>query len=232
MAIAVDATSSSGEVTAVSSDTWSHTCSGSNRFLVTGVNARGVKSNTNTTVTGVTYNSVALTKIRHDSVDGLDVGDTYRGRTELWYLVSPATGANNVTVTWTGSIDIACSGAISLTGAIQSSSAIDSNNGQSANTDTTPSTTLTVVNSGCYLVDSIYSRATPPLTKDASQTLVFNTDVNGGGDSTGMSYKASGGTGSQTMQWTSGAEESTLSAVAIAPLITSAVKTLAAMGVG
>jgi hypothetical protein len=213
--LSVDATSNSGEGISVSSDTWSHTCSGSNRILVVGVNARGLVSNTNTTVTGVTYNGVALTKIRHDSVDS---GDTMRGRTELWYLIAPATGANNIVVTWTGTVDFECCGAISLTGAIQSSSAIDANNGQSANTDTTPSTDVTVVAQGCYVIDSIYSRSETSFANNSDQTNIFNVLVNSAGDGTGMSYKIATATGATTMGWTTGPEETTLSAVSIAPI--------------
>lgn len=211
---AVDAISNSGEKIAVSSATWSHTCGGTNRILVVGVNARGLIANTNTTVTGVTYNGVALTKIRHDSVDS---GDTYRGRSELWYLIAPATGANDIVVTWTGSIDYACNGAISLTGIIQSASAIDANNGATANTDTTPSVNVTAVANNCYLIDSLYSRSLA--TVNSSQTTIFKVDTNSAGDTAGMSYKLLSATGSATMAWTSGAEETNISAVTIAPII-------------
>lgn len=229
MAIAVDAVSNSGDLTSVSSATWSHTTSGSNRILVVGANARGVKSDTNTTVTGVTYNGVALTKIRGDTSDS---GDTFRGRSELWYLIAPATGAHNVVVTYTGTVTATGCGAISLTGVIQGTGAIDAHNGATATTDTTPSVNVTVVASNCYLIDTIYSRS-DTLAKDASQTTIMAIASNGGGDDSAMTYKVSPGTGSQTMAWTSGAEESALSAVSIAPLVTSVtVKSLASLGVG
>lgn len=216
MSLAVDAISNSGDLTSVSSATWSHTCAGSNLILVVGANARGQKSNTNTTVTGVTYNGVALTKIRGDTSDS---GDTFRGRSELWYLIAPATGTHSIVVTYTGSVEATGCGAVSFTGAMQSAGAIDSHNGAVANTDTTPSVAVTVVAENCYLVDTIYSRS-DTLVKDASQTTIMAIASNGGGDDSAMTYKVSPGTGVQVMAWTSGAEESALSAVAIAPSAT------------
>lgn len=215
MALAFDAASNSGDLLAASSATWSHTCTGSNRILVVGVNARGLIADTNTTVTGVTYNGVALTKIRHDQIDS---GDTMRGRSELWYLIAPDTGANNVIVTFTGATVATVCGAVSFTGAIQGTGAIDANNGFTAQTNTAPTVSVTVVSANCYLVDTIYSRS-DTLAKDASQTTIFAVGANAGGDDAAMTYKVSPGTGAQTMAWTSGAEESTLSAVSIAPLV-------------
>lgn len=220
MALAIDATSNSGDLTSVSSATWSHTCTGSNLILIVGANSRGVKSDTNTTVTGVTYNGVALTKIRADQIDGSSAPDTFRGRSELWYLIAPATGAHNVVVTLTGTVTATGCGAVSFTGAIQGAGAIDAHNGATANTDTTPSVNVTVVASNCYLIDTIYSRS-DTLAKDASQTTIMAIASNGGGDDSAMTYKVSPGTGAQTMAWTSGAEDSALSAVSIAPLVSS-----------
>lgn len=216
MAIAIDTVSNSGDLTSVSSATWAHTCTGSNLILVVGVNNRGVNSNTNTTVTGITYNGVALTKIRADQAES---GDTYRGRSELWYLINPTTGSSlNIVATFTGSVVATGCGAISLTGVIQGTGAIDAHNGFTGTTDTTPSVNVTVVANNCWLIDTIYSRSNT-LAKDASQTTIMAIASNGGGDDSGMTYKVSPGTGAQTMAWTSGAEESSLCAVSIAPLV-------------
>lgn len=67
--------------------TWSHSSSGTDRLLLVGVTVRS-----NRAVTGITYAGQALTRIRHDE-PGIDV------RSELWYLIAPATGVHPVTVT-------------------------------------------------------------------------------------------------------------------------------------
>lgn len=69
-----------------------HTCAGTNRFLVA-----SVALITNVAVTGITYNGVAMTYIT-SSVQG-----AYR--IEIWGLANPATGANTVAVTLAGATD-------------------------------------------------------------------------------------------------------------------------------
>lgn len=108
-AIALDASANSGTGGATSPSTslsWSHTTSGSNRLLVVAVSTGG-------TVSGVTYNGVAMTMgVSH-------TGSPYGGSDYLWYLANPASGANTITVTTTTSI--ATVGlSISYTGAAQS----------------------------------------------------------------------------------------------------------------
>jgi hypothetical protein len=96
--------------------TWIHTCSGTNRAVFVGI-AVGVAVNdvdSSVTINGVTYGGVAMTFIgrRHS-------GDSNAGYTELWVLVNPATGAQNVVVTYTdaGSIGLATieEGSVSFT---------------------------------------------------------------------------------------------------------------------
>jgi hypothetical protein len=74
----------------VPSKTYSHTCTGTELILVVMVwTSFGAK-----TVTGITYNGVALTEI------GTDVDDATGNRhLAVWYLVGPATGAHNIVIT-------------------------------------------------------------------------------------------------------------------------------------
>lgn len=84
--------------------TWSHTCSGSNRFLV-------VQILTNLDrVTGVTYNGVAMTLIYKGATDNYST---------VYGLIAPATGANDIVVTCSTSQDIIAH-SISYTGVSQS----------------------------------------------------------------------------------------------------------------
>jgi uncharacterized repeat protein (TIGR01451 family) len=95
--VAVDsASSSSAEETGNRSRTltFSHTTSatGTNLLMLVGVSLNITNAPT-TTVTGVTYNGTALTPLGAHN----DTGDTRR--VEMWYLLAPATGKNNVAVT-------------------------------------------------------------------------------------------------------------------------------------
>lgn len=105
MAIAVDATSGSSGVSATL--TWSHTCTGSNLILFVGVSCA-----TSRTINSVTYNSVGMTSIASVNTSG---GNTVA----LYYLLNPATGANNIAVTLDAS-GSQINSAASYTGAKQS----------------------------------------------------------------------------------------------------------------
>ena len=92
------------------------TAAGADRVLVVGV-SMNIANNTGATVSGVTYNGIALTLAgAHD-----DAGLTRR--VEMWYLVAPASGLNNVIVTvnlpgGTGVLGVVV-GAATFTGADQ-----------------------------------------------------------------------------------------------------------------
>lgn len=95
MAIAFDSTTTSSLGSAVTSITFAHTCTGSDRILfVATANNGGVN------VTGVTYNGVAMTNI------GWALSNNAPSKSYLWYLIAPATGANNVIVSlsWSASV--------------------------------------------------------------------------------------------------------------------------------
>lgn len=83
MAIAFDASSGSF-VNPGTSHTVSHTCTGSDRYLVVNVVADSVSD----LITGVTYNSVAMTQYDKDNTEG---------RWHYIYVLSgPSTGTNNI----------------------------------------------------------------------------------------------------------------------------------------
>lgn len=92
MAIAFDATSySQANGTSL---TVSHTCTGSNRILITGYYNNSGSSDP---VTAMTYAGVAMTKI----VGSAGSSGIYRA---LYYLIAPATGANDLVVTTSGTV--------------------------------------------------------------------------------------------------------------------------------
>jgi hypothetical protein len=92
MAIAFD-TSSYGKNTNTSPITFSHTCTGSNLILFVGVTMRAPSGTP--TCSGVTYNGVSMT-----SLGAVDSSGTIR--VYLFYLINPATGANDVSASFSG----------------------------------------------------------------------------------------------------------------------------------
>ncbi|HZR66755.1 MAG TPA: C25 family cysteine peptidase [Terriglobales bacterium] len=94
--MAVDATTSAQNelTTAANTLTFAHTttATGTNLVLVVGV-SMNISQRTATTVSGITYNGVALTRagVQNDSSNAV--------RTEIWYLINPGTGTHNVVVT-------------------------------------------------------------------------------------------------------------------------------------
>lgn len=196
MAIAYDA--SSKAATTTTPLTFSHTCgSGSDRLLVVGVSIRGA-----VTVTGITYAAVALTKIRHDAPGG-DV------RSELWYLVAPATGANNVVVTMSGDQSFAAI-AQTYTGVHQTvpkgTDVGSTGSGTAVTVDVTSAT-------GELVIDVVTRQASGgTFTEGASQTKRQTHTTQPGGS---MSEEA--GAATVTMSWTISSEDYAQCAVPFKP---------------
>ncbi len=141
--IAFDAQSASGY--SATSATWSHTCSGSDRLLVI-----GIYSTNSNDVASVTYNSVACTFINRVVVTGGQ--EIY-----LYYLLNPATGANNVVVTATSGNLQGYGAATSYTGVKQSAQPDASATNQSAST-TSLTTSVTTTADNCWLVGFAYGQ--------------------------------------------------------------------------
>lgn len=139
-AIALDATSS-GTVASNTTFSVSHTCTGSNRLLATGLTAYANPSGA--TLTGITYNSAAETSA------GGPATPQGNCRCHLYYKVAPDTGANNVTASFSPATD---SGMVSVsyTGAAQTGQPDSSASGNG--TGATITATTTVVAASCWLV--------------------------------------------------------------------------------
>jgi len=188
-AVVHDASSSSSG-NGVSSLTFSHTCTGTNRALVVGISATQ-------DVTNVTYAGVALTFQR------VDIDASYSFRTEIWAMAAPASGANNVVITLAAAGDVV-GGAESVTGAHQTTP-FSGATGATA-TSTTPSVTVTSA-ANDMVVDTVMSLFA--LTVGAGQTQRWNTSIAGlfGAGSTEP------GAASVTMSWTMASDSWAISAV-------------------
>lgn len=138
MAIAYD-TFTNGNFVSGTSRTFSHTCTGSDLILF----VEAVINTNSDWVTGITYNGVSMTRIQ-------TVSPTVNRRLYLYYLVGPATGANNVVISTSSSAAIG-GNAASYTGVAQTGTIIDVS---TTVTDTSSpiDTTLTTTIDDCWTI--------------------------------------------------------------------------------
>lgn len=154
-----DKTSASG----ASSLTYSHTVSGSDRFLyvaITTIN-RSVGN-----VTNVTFNGVSLTELLGDVL----VFNTTNWYHHGWYLINPPAGTYNIVITSTpgsGNNTIR-SGCVSYTGVDQTSPILDSNSASSL-TGNNMQIPLTIASAGWAIISGA--------NVDASFVAGSNTDT-------------------------------------------------------
>lgn len=138
MAIAFDAKTGFTYSGSTVTQTYSHTCSGSDRILFVGVSIRNTR-----TITSVTYNGVAMTQ----SGSSIGVGTVVD---YLFYLVNPATGTNTVSITQSAA-DTITSCSISYTGASQTGQP-DATSTGGPTTTTSYSQSVTSVADNCFAV--------------------------------------------------------------------------------
>lgn len=199
--------------------TWSHTCTGSDLILVVSVALWQDVAGTGT-ISGITYNSVALTKAQ-----GVTNGAM---RAEIWYLVGPATGTNTVSATVSGDTDDRKFRSVSYTG-VSGYDASNSANGGSGN----PTVSVTTVADNCWVQDAVAKFGTGAATVGAGQTSVLNNVT--GATLGAASYEGpKTPAGSVTMDWTQASANDWVSvAMSFSPQVAaSTVKQLSALGVG
>lgn len=164
--IQFDNATDGGLVNPGTSLTFAHTTSGTNRILHV-----GLFGNLSTDViTGVTYNAVSMTLVNKVQAPG----DRW---VYLYRLVNPASGANNVVVSASGSIAIAAQ-AISHTGARQTGvpDANTTNTGTSISANTNFTTTLTTVAAECW---TILVTKTSGVLSATTGAIIRKTNANG-----------------------------------------------------
>lgn len=160
------------------------------------------------TVTGITYNSVAMTYIRTDT-------DTtyYTWRSTLYYLIAPATGAHTVAVTYSSSIQTGGGGAISLTGCKQSGQP-DAHNGAHAWSSKPATVDVTTVADNCWVVDVLGATGSPTCVNTQRWKITGAQYFWAGADTNSPKHPA----GAQTMSWTFASNATwVLSAASFAP---------------
>ncbi len=161
--------------------TRSHTCSGSNRLLMAHVAVNGQDSAT------VKYNAVSMTLHTRFNISGR--------RHEIWYLVAPDTGTNNIVVTTGSAAEIAIAGT-SFTEVNQSSPI--GTTSDNSNSSTFVSVSSTVTSTGIAIDFLLTDQNGSSQAADAGQTNARS--FNGGNFDLGTSIET--GAGSVTMGWT------------------------------
>ena len=177
---------------------WSHTNSGN--LLVVCSATEDTVAAADTPVTGITYNSIALTK-----VDAQAWGSGTES-VELWYLLNPATGSNTVSITYTG-VSFAQVGIASSYYRVAQSNQTDANNKAQGSATTDISVTVTTVNENSWVVDCAMDQASSHTIAVAGgdQTQLQNLTA-GGSLRAGSSYLSNKSpAGSAVMNWTSSA---------------------------
>lgn len=166
MAIALDTTTAYGSSSGTTR-TFSHTCTGSNLILFVTANVHTATA----TVTGVTYNGVAMTSVGSQA--------NTSATTTLWYLLSPATGANNVVITANNS-DTIESASASYTGVKQSGQP-DASSVGGPTTTTNYTQSVTSVADNCVAIFAGISNNGGAVTAGTNTTLIeYNNTAYGG----------------------------------------------------
>jgi hypothetical protein len=205
--ISFDAASNSGYKSGVGSAsyTWSHTCTGTNRHLVVAIAMLSVGGSS---VSSITYNSVALTLIRARASAAGAV------RSEIWGLVNPASGSNTIAVTLSTDLD-SVGNASSFTGIHQTSPTEGAADASALNVGAADATVdVTTVADNDWVIDNVATSDTT-ITVGAGQTQRNN--VSGALGSGAMSTEGpKTPAGAVTMSWTDVGAAATWTIVAVA----------------
>ena len=205
MPVAFDAQSSGG-IGNSNTLTIAHTCSGTERVLLVGVEWNKATS-VPTTISSITYNGIALTP-------GPSAKNANDEAAAIWYLINPATGANSLIITFSGNCAFQFGG-LSYTGVNQTSPISQSST--ATGTSTTPSVALTAV-AGGYMADSLNALGNLTLTPDASQTQRWNQNRAVGGSRFQGAASDKANPGSYSMKWTASSSSNwVIAAVALQP---------------
>lgn len=200
MAIARENSANVNQSTGSSTYTQSYTCTGSNLTLVV-----GFVTGTTDNVTSVTYNGVAMTQAQKVQMAGSNRWSY------IYYLIGPATGANNIVWNFSAGQDIVFGGIASYTGTNQT--AIDGSQTDSVNGATSLTNSQTVTANNSWVSVFFYTTGT---SMAAGSGASFFQTVNDNVASSDTNGAVASGTNNQTATWSGSANGRSLS-VSIAP---------------
>jgi len=181
MAIAFDAVTEDPSSSARESATFAHTCTGSDRYLL--VFAIAGDTGDENDVTSITYNGVNLVELATDG--GAMTGGFIHG--EVWGLAAPATGSNNVVVTYSESVPLDICVAISYTGVAQAGSTGGTGTATGASDNPSVSVTSTATDSLIVAGCAVEGGDADPFTPGANTTERWD-GATGGSTTTDISY--------------------------------------------
>jgi hypothetical protein len=213
--IEFDAISSGGN--GGTSQTFSHTCTGIDRLLFVG----GFNQEASSTITGVTYDGVALTEIDSSSQTNNSVS--------LWYLIAPSTGASDVVITRSTSSNALTGVAVSYTGCLQSG-VPDSDNTGGAGSGSTLTIATTTVEDNCWITGIFRNES--GVNSAGDNTTMRNSSSIAMGDTNGSQSPA--GSHSIAASWSGSVRNvGVVASFAPAPaVVTAVVRNLMTLGVG
>lgn len=177
------------------------------------IRATGVAS-----ISSVTYGGTAMTQIEIAAVqNGTD--PSIRVGSAIYYLVDPPVGTADVVASFTGTVNAAAVGAVSLYDAYTTSPIYDSD--KSTGASTSPSVTVDGL-SGGITIDAVSCYrgigGTPTLDSDTGQTDFYVDVIGSGGIVYGSSYESDEGV-PHTMSWTlSGSTDWAIVSASVRPL--------------
>jgi fibronectin-binding autotransporter adhesin len=172
----------------VTSITWSHTCSGTNRYVIVGA-SYGKNPDTGVTMSA-TFGGTAMT-----SLGVIHSGGGTTGFVQLWALKNPTVGANTVVVTATTAGDIS-GGSISFNNVDQTNSAGTPVTASTSSDATSFSANITGTTIGNMVV-GVASYGSSVGISASTQTLRYSKALNGNtssGNNAGATAPANGGT--------------------------------------
>ena len=182
MAVVFDAASSA--TNSLVTLTYSHTVTtAANRLLIVTMH----ESDSQVAIVSATYAGVAMTALLAQNTSTV-------ARTELWYLIAPATGANDVVVVY-ADIFGHSSGAASFSG-VNQTTPIGNTNTNSGQATVISTVIASVVGNMVY--DALGSHSNVTFTPGAGQTERFDINGDNGSDSAGSTEP---GAASVTMSW-------------------------------
>lgn len=224
MALAFDAASTATPAPGTSL-TWAHTCSGSNRLLLVGFSL----PNDSTGLTGITYSGVAMTHI------GSTVTMADGTLIDLYYLIAPASGANNIVASFESTAFNAVGVATSYTDAQQSGQPDSSNTGTATTVGSLTIATTVVAANGWQVLVTRTSNYSNTNTAGTGSTIRAGGSATNAEDLAIFDSNGTVATGSRSMQSTSSGSPNWGGITASIAVVTGGVVTparLLIMGVG
>lgn len=204
--ISVGNMSNGGVIASQSSETFSHNNNGEDVIVLVAIR----DTETADTVTGVTYGGEAMTQDKAVLLEDDDSGADLR--VYAYRKQGALTGANDVVISFSGSVDHGAAFAVSLSGLAQSGQPDATASDSDLTYGQDPDGAITTVAAKTIVLDVLYHKG-DNLVVGGGQTEIGNLSPNGSGDKAAASYKIVSSAGSQSMNWSASSNDDWLQAL-------------------